>query len=138
MEVVVNLHTLYLMKAMCGLDPHDARPAWKVDTQFKAALAGGRDPFTLLALYVPLIDTFGFESLTKTFQTYWVKDGNQDVGPGIPSKIDAFVSRYSTTVGRDCSDYFARFNLNCTEATRDRLSSMKKFMPESLAESPGN
>lgn len=135
-EVVVNLHTLYLMKAMCGLDPHAARPGWKVDEELKAVIGGKRDAFALLALYMPLIDAFGFDALTKTFQTYWVKDGLQGVGPDVPSKIDAFVLRYSTTVGRDCSDYFAKFKLTCTESTKKKLATLPRFMPASLVESP--
>ena len=137
-EVVVNLHTLYLMKAMCGLDPRASRPEWKVNAEFKAALAGKRDPFALLTLYVPLIETFGFESLTKTFQTYWVKDGLQGVGEEVPSKMDAFVLRYSTTVGRDCSDYFARFKVSCTETTKQKLATLPKFMPAGMVEVPEN
>ncbi len=135
-EVVVNLHTLYLMKAMCGLDPRASRSAWKVDAELKSALDGKRDPFALLTLYVPLIEAFGFESLTKTFQTYWAKDGMEGVGADVPSKVDAFVLRYSTTVGRDCSEYFAKFNLTCTEATKQKLSTLPKFMPAGLVEAP--
>lgn len=133
-EVVVNLHTLYLMKVMVNLGPYESRPKWDPKVDLKKAIEGDADPFVRLALYVPLIDEFGFDALTKTFQTYWVAGGMQDIGKDNQKKIDAFVERYSKTVGRNCADYFARVHLKCSDEVAKRLESLPRFMPASLTE----
>jgi len=134
-EVVVNLHTLYLMKSMANLDARQARPGWNPEAELKKLVDGSDDAFARLALYVPLIDAFGFDSLTKTFQTYWAKDGMQGVGTGNQSKIDAFVERYSMTVGKNCADYFALVHLKCSDPVAKKLSNLPRFMPASLPDS---
>lgn len=133
-EVVVNLHTIYLMHTLCNLDPETGRggkKAWDVAKSLQEAAAGKRGAFELLSLYVPLVETFGYDSLTKTFQTYWTKTGREGLS-GTPEKMDAFVDRYSHTVKRDCSEYFAKFGIACTADTKKKLASLPRWMPAAL------
>lgn len=137
-EVIVNLHTIYLMKTMCGLDPETGRggkKAWDVAKSLQAAEQGKRGAFELLSVYVPLIDAFGYDSLTRTFQTYWSEEGLKGLD-GSSIKMDAFVKRYSLTVKRDCSGYFSKYGITCTDETRKELSSLKSWTPP-VAEAKG-
>jgi hypothetical protein len=133
-EVTVNLHTLHLMKTVCGLTPAQARkPYADLEVTLRKRLVDGNTgPFEQLALYVPLIEAFGSDSLTDTFRSYLNRDdiARFTARGANRERMDAWVRRYSTTVGRDCSAYFAMFGIESDENTRRELSELEPWMPD--------
>ena len=133
-EVTVNLHTLYLMQKLCALEPRAARGRLgDFDELLRQRLVEKkRGPFEELGLFVPLIEAFGFESLTRAFQSYLSTDGiaglmGRDANE---ARMDAWVRRYSQAVGRDLSAYFALFDIPASEESRRLLRDLEAWMPE--------
>ncbi len=134
-EVTVNLHTLYIMEKICGLSPSEARRNFRdVDAVLHSRLVENkRGPFEELALYLPLIEKFGYQSLTRAFQTYLSPEGSHGLlGRNEESEAlrrSEWLRRYSEAVGHDTSAYFALFDIHGTPETIKSLANLPKFMP---------
>jgi hypothetical protein len=133
-EVTVNLHTLFLMKTICGLEPGAARGNLRdLDNMLRQRLVDKkRGPFEELALFVPLVEAFGFEALTRTFQTYLTAEGIAGLtGRGTDAaRKDALVRRYSQVVGRDLGAYFELFDIPAGGETRRELAKLESWLPD--------
>jgi hypothetical protein len=133
-EVTVNLHTLYLMKTLCGLEPRAARDVLNdLDKILQQRLEGKKiGPFEDLAMFIPLIETFGFESLTRAFQKYLGAESIQGLmgREPDPARMDAFVRRYSQAVGKNLCSYFDLFGIKSGGETRALLAHLDPWMPE--------
>jgi hypothetical protein len=132
-EVTVNLHTLYLMKTLCGLEPRAARGVLNdLDKLLQQRLEEKKiGPFEDLAMFIPLIETFGFESLTSAFQKYLSAEGIKGLTgrESDPARMDALVRRYSQAVGKNLCSYFDLFGIKAGEETRKLLASLDPWMP---------
>lgn len=132
-EVTVNLHTLYLMKTLCGLEPRAARGSLNdLEKMLQSRLEAKKiGPFEDLTMFIPLIETFGFESLTRTFQTYLSAEGIKDLTgrENDPARMDALVRRYSKAVGKNLCSYFDLFDIKANDETRQLLSKLDPWMP---------
>ncbi len=132
-EVTVNLFTLYIMDRVCGLSPGEARSNFRdLEAVFRARLEDGRrGPFEELALYIPLIEEFGYESLTKTFQTYLSEEGSAGLlgRDDDARRKDEWARRYSLVVERDLTTYFDLFDIPASSESREAVAHLEPWFP---------
>lgn len=86
------------------------------------------DPFLTLTFFIQLRQAFGWESFKKVFAEY----------RGLPEaerprteweKHDQFLTRFSRTVGKDLGPFFTAWGLPTSEAARQSVASLPKWMP---------
>lgn len=132
-EVTVNLHTLYLMKTLCGLEPRAARGVLNdLDKLLRERLQDGKaGPFQDLSMFIPLIETFGFDSLTRAYQSYLGPEKIEGLlgKENDAARMDALVRRYSQAVGKNLCPYFDLFGIKAGEETRQLLAKLDPWMP---------
>ncbi|WP_193214283.1 M60 family metallopeptidase [Luteolibacter marinus] len=132
-ESTVNLFSLAAQSAILPKrDPKLGHGALAdPDALLKKRMAGETDAWTNLAVFFPLIDEFGMDSLTRMFRLYWEKDAKSGDAPKFTSEEceDQWVRRFGETVERDVCAYFESVHFHVTPATRKALSKFKPWTP---------
>ncbi|WP_341403209.1 M60 family metallopeptidase [Luteolibacter soli] len=132
-ESTVNLFTLATLKATIPKrDPiagHDALSDAK--GLLKKRQAGEEDAWINLSLFLPLIDEFGYESITRTLTGYWT-DARKDssaINLSNEERQDQWTLRFGETVQRDVSEYFESVRYKVSPATKKKLSKYPVWKP---------
>jgi hypothetical protein len=139
-EVTVNLFSLYVMEKICGL-PLGGHPAVTPAAREKAIkgyFAKGApfdqwksDPFLALAMYIQLIEAFGWKPFTQVFTEYRGLD--QDQRPRTDDqKRDLWLIRFSKAVQRDLGPFFAAWGVPVSDAARAAIAELPAWMPDDL------
>ncbi|MBK1883348.1 hypothetical protein JIN85_13050 [Luteolibacter pohnpeiensis] len=89
------------------------------------------DPWVNISVFLPLIDAFGMDSLTRMFSSYWKEDTKHGDAPRYSSdeRQDHLVLRYGQTVKRDVSAYFESVHFYVSPSTKKQLSDFEAWEP---------
>ncbi|RYD64369.1 MAG: hypothetical protein EOP83_09935, partial [Verrucomicrobiaceae bacterium] len=132
-ESTVNLFTLATLKATIPKkDPlvgHGALSDPK--GLLKKRQAGEEDPWINLAVFLPLIDEFGYESLTRTLASYWTEARKDSTAINLSNedRQDQWVLRFGEAVQKDVSEYFESVHYKVTPTTKKKLSKYEAWKP---------
>jgi hypothetical protein len=145
-EVTVNLFTLRAIQDVCGQSPAEARdftPENLLTTMREHHEAGApfdvwkRRPFLALAMYVQVIQAFGWAPLDAVFAEY--RALLPDARPrDDDAKRDQWLVRLSRAVGRDLSGFFEAWGVPTSEAAQQSLADLPAWMPDGWDVSPVN
>jgi hypothetical protein len=137
-EVTVNLFTLYVLDAVCGITPaeHGRMSPESCAKMMQDYLDHDRDfaywkrkPFLALVMYVQLQEAFGWEAFRTVFAEY--RDLAEDELPKTDDdERDQWLVRMSRTVGRDLGPFFEAWNVPTTSEARASLADLPVWMPE--------
>jgi hypothetical protein len=143
-EVTVNLFSLYVMDKVCGL-PLGGHPSVTESARQRAMkryFAEGSqfeqwrsDPFLALAMYIQLIEEFGWEPFTKVFAEYRELADHQRPRTD-DQKRDQWLIRFSKTVERDLGPFFQAWGVPVSDAARASVAELPAWMPADLPASP--
>jgi len=135
-EVTCNLFTLYVLQHVCGMKDiagHGAlaERAKKASEHVRAGAKFGAwkaDPFLALAMYVHLIEGFGWEPFRKVFSDYRALSAKErPANDG--AKRDQWMTRFSRAVGRDLGPFFEVWGVPTSEAARASIAELPDWMP---------
>ena len=86
-----------------------------------------------LAMYVPVINAFGWESLRNTWSEYAKKSGRSSMNlSSDDKKKETFVRIWSKHCKANLGPYFESFGFPYTPAMKSNLGGLKKWMPPKL------
>lgn len=135
-EVTCNLFSLYVLQHVCGMKDvagHGAlaERARKAADHVRAGAkfaAWKADPFLALAMYVHLIEGFGWEPFRTVFAQYRAlpakeRPANDD------AKRDQWMTRFSRAVGRDLGPFFQAWGVPTSDAARASIAGLPAWMP---------
>jgi hypothetical protein len=135
-EVTCNLFALYVLQTVCGLRAIGGHEAL-ADREAKAAahVAAGapfaawkQDPFLALAMYVHLIEGFGWTPFREVFAAYRaLPDAEQPKGDD--ARRDAWMVRFARAVGRDLGPFFVAWGVPTSEAARASIRDLPPWAP---------
>ena len=138
-EVTNNLFSLYGSEKLNGITPAEygvAHPAMKPAEQRKRLegyLAAGApfdkwksDPFLALTMDAQIREAFGWEPFTKVFGQYRTEklDPKSEI-----AQHDEWMKRLSRATGRNLGPFFVAWGVPTTEAARQTLADLPKWMP---------
>jgi hypothetical protein len=134
-EVDVNLFSMFVMQKLVGREM-TAHPSLKdIDKLLIQRLGSEKkvDAWTNLAMYVKTIQAFGWEPLHKTMQSYALPGGADGIKTR-EQKMDQWVLRYSKATGKNLAPYYAAFDVTCSDATKQAISSLPVWLPAGFPE----
>ncbi len=143
-EVTVNLFSLYVMDKVCGLPlgGHPSVTATARQRAMKRYFAEGSqfeqwrsDPFLALAMYIQLIEEFGWEPFTKAFAEY--RALADDERPRTDDqKRDQWMICFSRNVERDLGPFFQAWGVPVSDEARAAVAELPAWMPADLPAAP--
>lgn len=140
-EVTNNVMALLCEERLAGLKVGEGQ-GWLGSLQGALATRLGPPPKEdargNLAMYVPVIRAFGWESLRNTWAEY-AKKGNRS-GMNLTTddkKKETFVLIWSKHCKANLGPYFETFGFPFTPSMRTRLGPLKKWMPPDFPPKPG-
>ncbi len=130
-EVDVNLFSMYVMETVVGVKRTNHPDLKDIDRLIRDRLESPPKvtPWTNLAIFIKTIDAFGWDPLRSTLRSYAVPGGTDGIKTR-EQKIDQWVLRYSKATGRNLADFYAAFDLKCSDTVRTQLADVKPWMPE--------
>lgn len=139
-EVTVNLFSLYLMDKICGL-PLGGHPSVTPQARTRSMqnhFAKGSpfdqwksSPFLALAMYMQMIERFGWEPFTQVFTQY--RGLAEDERPkSDDQKRDQWLIRFSRAVQHDLGPFFHAWGVPVSDAARAAIADLPAWMPEDL------
>jgi len=135
-EVTCNLFSLYVLQHVCGMKDiagHEALAgrAKKAADHVRAGAkfaAWKADPFLALAMYVHLIEGFGWEPFRKVFSDYRALPAKERPAHD-DAKRDQWMTRFSRAVGKDLGRFFQAWGVPTSEAARASIADLPEWMP---------
>jgi hypothetical protein len=138
-EVTVNLFTLYNFLKQYNTPIGETRREMRPDVR-KAAkekhLASGApfdkwqsDPFLALAMYVELIEAFGWEPFKDVFAEYR-KLADSERPRNDNEKRDQWMRRFSKRVGKNLGPFFDQWGVPVSQAAKDSIAGLPVWLPE--------
>jgi len=139
-EVTNNIFTLYMMDKIAGKTIWDR--IGSETPKFKAYIEKGGDfnqwksePFLALYMYGQLIQDFGWDSMKKYFRSY--EGPNAGTQPrNDMEKHDQFLIHYSRVVGKNLGPFFQAWAVPTSQAARDSVKELPKWLPKDFPKSP--
>jgi hypothetical protein len=139
-EVTVNLFSLYLMEQIGGL-PLGGHPSVTPEARARSMqrhFANGSpfdqwksSPFLALAMYMQMIERFGWEPFTLVFTEY--RSLAEDERPkSDDQKRDQWLVRFSRAVQHDLGPFFQAWGVPVSDAARAAIADLPSWMPEDL------
>lgn len=143
-EVTVNLFSMYCFEKICGLPrsgEHNIQSP-KHLAKVQQYLASGSferdwksDPFLALSMYDQLVEGFGWEPFKKVFAEY--RDAPKSQLPkSDDDKRDQWLVRFSRTVGYNLGPFFTAWKVPTSEAARQSIQDLPKWMPGQQTSAP--
>ena len=139
-EVTVNLFSLYVMDKACGmyLDGHPSVKKQVRANKIKKYFGEGSDfnqwksdPFLALAMYIQLIEEFGWEPFQKVFADY--RELSEAERPrSDDQKRDQWMVRFSRRTGRNLGPFFEAWGVPTSAEARASIAALPTWMPEDL------
>lgn len=135
-EVTCNLFALYVLQHVCGLKEVGGHEALSERAK-KAAdhvRAGAKfstwkaDPFLALAMYVHLIEGFGWEPFRSVFAAYR-RLAPKERPVSEEAKRDQWMTRMSRAVGKDLGAFFEAWGVPTSVAARATIADLPDWMP---------
>ncbi|MCA8940247.1 MAG: M60 family metallopeptidase, partial [Planctomycetes bacterium] len=91
----------------------------------------GKKPFEGLIMYELIIRDFGWDVIKKTFAEYRdLKDSERPKSD--LDKRSQWLTRLSKHVGRDLGPYFDAFGVETSQAAKDSIAALPKWMPKEV------
>jgi hypothetical protein len=138
-EVTVNLFTMYAIEQVYGAPKevgladvsHETQRQYMINYFSRGAKFDQwkLSPFTGLAMYIQLIDAFGWDSFKTVFREYLALSAAERPADDA-AKRDQWMVRYSQTVGRNLGPFFDAWGIPTTAAARQSIASLPAWMPE--------
>jgi hypothetical protein len=135
-EVTCNLFALYVLQTVVGLRAVGGHEAL-AEREAKAAahVAAGApfaawkgDPFLALAMYVHLIEGFGWTPFREVFAAYRaLPDAERPKDDA--ARRDAWMVRFARAVGRDLGPFFVAWGVPTSDAARASIRDLPAWMP---------
>lgn len=137
-EVTVNLFTIYTLENACGLTSQAHGSFTQVARNKKVTRYlrnkakfedWKRDPFLALDMYIRLQEAFGWQAFKKVFAEY--RDLPRSERPkNDDEKRDQWLVRFSRVAGRNLGPYFEVWGLPTSQAARESIQDLPKWMPK--------
>jgi len=137
-EVTNNLFSVYGQEAVVGLTKDEfglAHPALKEPdstNRLRKYLADGAkfstwqdDPFLALTMYLQLRKAFGWEPMTRVFESY--RKGPQPRTE--MDRHDEWMVRMSKSVGKNLGPFFDAWGVPVTQKAKDSIKELPSWMP---------
>ena len=143
MEVSVNLYTMYvfdklLHKGLYANNHERLRSKQQVAEEVKRYLANSpsfekwqADPILALAMYVQLIDAFGWEPIEQVYRQYQQLPKNQYPATEA-AKRDYWFSAISTATRRNLGPFFAQWRVPVGEEAVKAAASYPTWLPPEM------
>jgi hypothetical protein len=118
-ETTVNLFTMHAMETVVGRDRRSHPAPADVPKLLRHRLADPPrlGPFEIRAIYLPLIEAFGWDPLRETVRELVSGSENGSRWPR-QERIDRWVAALSRHAGLNLAPYFDLFGLRCGDAAR--------------------
>lgn len=137
-EVTVNLFSLYVFETVCNIPREKTRRELTKDWQEKKRkefFAKGspfetwkKDPFLALAMYVDMIDAFGWDAFKNVFREYRTLS-NEQRPKNDDEKRDQWMVRMSRQVGKNLGPYFDQWGVPVSKSAKDSIKDLPVWEP---------
>ena len=131
-EVTVNLFSLYIMDKVCGryLDGHPSIKEQVRANKIKKYFEDGKifdrwksDPFLALAMYIQMIQEFGWEPFQKVVAEYRELTGDERPRRD-EQKRDQWMVRFSRTVNKNLGPFFEAWAVPTSAEARASIANL--------------